>query len=209
MEEKSVLWLNDARAGYEEISAICYKYGRAFRKQSVLCPCGDGPDSAFLKYFLAAFRYLELTGLACVDYNSNGQGHLRAWAAGRAGPDQAADMDIPSHGDILEPFSQDLMEKCDVIATMPPDSLFDDVLLFAVEMGKKFLLLGHIRHGGDGTGRDLLARGGMWMRPGLGGKITVSLSVGGPLPDSGWWRDDGLAVQAASGDLAWFGNLEV
>ena len=141
-------YLEDARTCYEEVSETCYKLRRAFFGKSVLCPCGDGPGTAFHRYFRVSFGWLCLQELVCVDYVPEGPGVSWLYRSA-AGALSMRETKLPCHGSIFDSWCQSFFDACDVVATMPPDSIFAECLTEIVDRGKDFLLFGHISHKED------------------------------------------------------------
>lgn len=206
--EEDRSYLENAAACYEEVSEACYGLRKAFHGHTVLCPCGDGPGSAFHKYFRTGFGWLRLSGLACLGYGGDRQGTL--WSYFPAGGALSMrEEPAPCRGSVEEPWVQALFGTYDIVATMPPDSLFDECLSLTSAYGKGFLFLGHAVHMEDGPAMDLARAGKLRAFPGLGGRAKITLPGGGPRPIRNWWRDETGTIRAGLPDLLWYTNLSL
>ena len=201
-------YLEDARTCYEEVSETCYKLRWAFFGKSVLCPCGDGPGTAFHRYFRVSFGWLCLQELVCVDYVPEGPGVSWLYQSA-AGALSMRETKLPCHGSIFDSWCQSFFDACDVVATMPPDSIFAECLTEIVDRGKDFLLFGHISHKEDPIAKRLGSEGRLKILPSLDKRGKILLPENGDLPEKDWWRDETGQLRAALPELVWYTSLDV
>ena len=127
-------------------------YKDFFKGKKVLCNCNDGKIngewSAFAQYFSMNFEHLGLKQLTCVSYNEDGHGMKYVYCGDKNGNRIADEFEwevteLNGHGDFSDEEGQQMMQKCDVVVTNPPFSLFRDFVAQLVKYDKKFLIIGN------------------------------------------------------------------
>ena len=116
---------------------------------------------------------------------------------------------LPCHGSIFDSWCQGFFDACDVVATMPPDSIFAECLTEIVDRGKDFLLFGHISHKEDPIAKRLGSEGWLKILPSLDKRGKILLAENGDLPEKDWWRDETGQLRAALPELVWYTSLDI
>ena len=137
----------------EDIEKELKNYKDFFKGKKVLCNCNDGKIngawSAFAQYFSMNFEHLGLKKLTCVSYNEDGHGMKYVYQGDKNGNHIADDIEwevteLDGHGDFSDDEGCQMMQKCDVVVTNPPFSLFRDFMTQLVRYDKKFLIIGNM-----------------------------------------------------------------
>lgn len=101
-----------------------------FRGKAVVCPCNDGPGSAFCEFFRDNFEVLGLRDLVCVEYPT-----------GRVYRGRQEQEELKGNGDCLGDEVQNLIQDADIICTNPPFSLLRPFIVSLLEKKKDFLVM--------------------------------------------------------------------
>lgn len=116
---------------YKDIEQEVMKFQNYFKNKIVYCPC-DNQNSQFRKFFIDNYDKLELDGLysSAIDgntiyYNGHGFAYLES-----------------NNIDITGEEYLSILQKCDIVVTNPPFSLFVGFLDTIVENHKDFLIVG-------------------------------------------------------------------
>ena len=128
----------------EDIEKELKYYKDFFKGKVVYCNCdrADGENrSNFFVYFVENFKEFGLKRLICTSYNKGGKGRLCIYN-GNTNLNNIIDMD--GDGDFRSEECIKWLEKCDVVVTNPPFSLFRDFVAQLVKYGKKFLIIGNM-----------------------------------------------------------------
>ena len=129
---------------FEDIEKELKYYKDFFKDKVVYCNCDrvDGENrSNFFVYFTKYFKEFGLKRLICTSYNKGGKGRLCIYD-GNTNLNDIIDMD--GDGDFRSEECVKWLEKCDVVVTNPPFSLFRDFVAQLVKYDKKFLIIGNI-----------------------------------------------------------------
>ena len=127
----------------EDIEKELKYYKDFFKGKVVYCNCdrADGENrSNFFVYFVENFKEFGLKRLICTSYNKGGKGRLCIYD-GDTNLNNIIDMD--GDGDFRSEECIKWLEKCDVVVTNPPFSLFREYVAQLMEYGKKFLIIGN------------------------------------------------------------------
>lgn len=128
----------------EDIEKELKYYKDFFKDKVVYCNCdrADGENrSNFFVYFAENFKEFGLKRLICTSYNKGGKGKLFIYD-GDTNLNDIIDMD--GDGDFRSEECVKWLEKCDVVVTNPPFSLFRDFVAQLVKYDKKFLIIGNM-----------------------------------------------------------------
>lgn len=147
----------------EHLEHATYKryYNRDDGK-TVICPC-DGPDSAFVEYFLKNFKELHLKELIAFCYNPEGKGMMlrydgsrefpcpeRPWAMEnmdaplKAPQWEVVDSDCDFRSDFVKETIKGILYGHLVIVTNPPFSLFREFITWATTFPCHLICLGNM-----------------------------------------------------------------
>ena len=138
-------------------------YKEYFKGKIVYCPCDkvyNDYRSNFAEYFIRNFHTLGLKKLICTQFNPTGKGTLTeydfdtcgvGWEYdGHMNPCESFDESdintyfLKGNGSFDSDECKAIMQKCDVIVTNPPFSLFRPFMEQVMDMGKKFLVIGNM-----------------------------------------------------------------
>ena len=121
-------------------------YKRHFCNKIVFCNCDDPRNSNFFRFFVQNFDNLGLKKLICLSYNrSNGHGYYYEYSGNEKKYPEIGDLTkLIGNGDFRSNESKELLEKCDIVVTNPPFSLFREYVNQLVEFKKKFLIIGSV-----------------------------------------------------------------
>ena len=123
----------------EDIRAEVDRYIQFFKGKSVFCNCNDGQNSQFFKYFLANFDTFELTRLVTIGYNEEGAGIMYEVCADSNKTTKATVLEGNGSFDSRESIAE--LDKCDIVCTNPPFSVFRDYVELLTSHGKQFLIV--------------------------------------------------------------------
>lgn len=132
---------------YNDIEMELREYADCFRGKRVFCNCNDGAGSKFLEFFLTMFSIYGLRGLYGMQYEDYGQGRLFSMEGkNERRAFRIEDMTVTTlsgDGGYRTRESLEMLDKCDLVITNPPFSLFRDFVALLVEKGKQFLIIGN------------------------------------------------------------------
>lgn len=127
----------------EDIEKELKYYKDFFKGKVVYCNCdiADGENrSNFFVYFVENFKEFGLKRLICTSYNKGGKGRLCIYD-GDTNLNNIIDME--GNGDFRSEECIKWLEKCDVVVTNPPFSLFREYVAQLIKYDKKFLIIGN------------------------------------------------------------------
>lgn len=111
---------------YEDIENEVQHYKEYLKGKSVYCPCDDYRFSNFVKYFKDNFEDLGLTELVATNYDI-GDGAYEYHYDGKK------EIIIKTSGTGSYWEHTDLRDKCNIVITNPPFSLFRDFMKWLEE----------------------------------------------------------------------------
>lgn len=114
----------------KDIDSELDKFKPSFKDKVVYCPCDSGM-SEFPKYFIDNFEELGLKGLYYTSIDDDGYYY-----------DRDGLKRICGNVDITKQEYIEILEKCDIVVTNPPFSLFISFLNGIIEHRKQFLIVG-------------------------------------------------------------------
>lgn len=147
----------------EEINFYyCYN-PEVFKNKTVLCPCNDGANSNFTKFFVDNFKKFGLKKLIGVSYSDekdnleninnielnspffNEEKHKKCGGLFVCENNEQIKFSgyLNSNGDFRSKEVTDLRNESDFIITNPPFSLFREFVAWIFEKDKKFIILGN------------------------------------------------------------------
>lgn len=131
---------------FDDINTEVMGYRKHFQNKVVFCNCNDGLDSQFLQFFLLNFDAFQLKRLVCIDYKPNGSATKYEVNGDMNGDGIITEADIvqtPLEGDGSFGSAESIaeLEKCDIVCTNPPFSLFRDFMAIILKSGKQFLVI--------------------------------------------------------------------
>ena len=173
----------------EDVDNELSHYSKYFSGKKVYCPC-DGPQSEIFRWFLSNFNSLNIKDLCATSFSFEGTGRLIYVRDGEI----KIDRPMKGDGDFRNDESLKLMERCDIVVTNPPFSLFRDILSRCLNFGKKFILLGNMNESVTSSIFPLMKTGEVHY---------------GYTRQTGFNQPDGDKKKYVHGMTRWFTNLPV
>ena len=152
---------------YETIEAeinfyYCYN-PEVFENKTILCPCNDGANSNFTKFFVDNFKKFGLKKLIGVSYSDekdnleninnielnspffNEEKHKKCGGLFICENNEQIKFSgyLNSKGDVRSKEVTELRDESDFVITNPPFSLFREFVVWIFEKDKKFIILGN------------------------------------------------------------------
>ena len=132
---------------FSDINDEVTKYKKYFKGKSVFCNCNDGLNSQFLHFFLKNFDAFQLTRLVGIAYTPNGKGikydlYDDINHDGFITEEDFVVTELEGDGAFNTDESIAELEKCDIVCTNPPFSLFRDYIDLLMKYHKQFLIIG-------------------------------------------------------------------
>lgn len=149
-----------------EIEQELKNYIIQFKGKSVYCNCDDIMGSNFVRYFLTNFTTLGLKELIISGYSitpisksvlgesskaiitdTNGSlssAQILSFVAAGIKGELSCVKVTPGSGDFRAPDNLELLQRCDIVVTNPPFSLFREYTNIIMSYNKKFLILGSL-----------------------------------------------------------------
>ena len=131
---------------FDDINAEVIRYRKFFKGKSVFCNCNDGLDSQFFNFFLKNFDAFQLVRLVAIKYNENGHG-VKYEVSDDINKDGFIDEEdivttnLLGDGGFGTDESITELEKCDIVCTNPPFSVFRDFVELLTSHKKQFLIV--------------------------------------------------------------------
>ena len=129
---------------YIDVAKELMHYKEHFKGKIVLCNCDDPTWSAFWKYFHLNFAELGLKKLISTHYDREETTYKMEYEGGDDNDIGAGIKTLlEGNGDFRNQECIDLLDKCDIVVTNPPFSLFRDYVAILMEHKKNFLIIGN------------------------------------------------------------------
>jgi len=125
---------------FDEIREELQDYKAHFKDKIVVCPCNDGKNSNFYRYFALNFKTLELKKLITTTFNIN-ELNLKGTKI-EITSDGMSETQLRGQGDFRSDEVKEIIAQADIIVTNPPFSLFRELIDIAQSGQKKFLIVG-------------------------------------------------------------------
>ena len=201
---------------YEDIEAEVMKYRRYFKDKVVYLPCDDPAEkkSEFWSFFVDNFDFFGIKKLIATHYDENGKAY-KIWIDGDTTGDgyiddgDAQQEDLIGNGDFRSPECVEILEKCDIVCTNPPFSMFREFVNILTQYDKDFLILGNNNALSYQNIFSLIKENKMWC--GYSCNKNIIFKVG-----EGYAYDEKLTKQINDGDkygtvpaITWFTTLPV
>lgn len=132
---------------FSDINNEVTKYKKYFKNKSVFCNCNDGLNSQFIQFFIKNFDAFQLTRLVGISYAPNGTATKYELYDDINHDGFITEADIVTttlegDGSFSTPESIAELEKCDIVCTNPPFSVFREYVDLLMKYNKKFLIIG-------------------------------------------------------------------
>ena len=199
-------------------------YTTHFKGKHVFCNCDDPEESSFWRYFALNFNRLGLSRLTSTHYKENGQSYrLDIY---KDVPEEVKDkptfitlegsnIDIPlgyitdlkEDGDFRSDESIDILQKCDIVVTNPPFSLFREFIAQLFEYQKDFLVIGNQNAITYKEIFGYLKTNQMWLGANYG-DMAFKVPAHYEPRKTRFWIDDFGQKWRSMGNICWFTNLD-
>ncbi len=127
-----------------DIEAELRHYYDRLRGKVVYCNCDDPEISRFWEYFDDNFDLIGLNGLIATHYVPGGTSYVseirRDFLTGRR--TYPTRRPLAGDGDFRSDECIELLDRCDVVVTNPPFSLFREFVALLMGHGKEFIVIG-------------------------------------------------------------------
>ena len=185
-----------------------------FSGKTVLLPCDDPEWSNFTKYFALNFESLGVKKLISTSYApANSQENGRIFVLER---DVTCDGKINIHniewdylngdGDFRSEEVTALRDEADMVITNPPFSLFREFMVWLVEGGVEFSVIGNMNAIAYKEIFPLIKGNDMWLGVSRMGAKYFALPSNAPVK-ANQHEENGVRFQKF-GNIAWFTNIE-
>ena len=124
---------------YETVDKMIKPLANNIYNKVIYCPCDYYANSNFVKYFIDNFDKLKLNKLIATNYANELSGE-KAYKFVKTKENELI-MPLDGDGDFRSAECIALMEKCDVVITNPPFSLFREFLKLINIKNKEFVLI--------------------------------------------------------------------
>lgn len=174
-----------------------------FRDRTILLPCDDPDWSNFTKYFAERFEQLGLKKLISTSYAADG-GNGKVFVLG--GENEPQWGYLAGDGDFRSDEVTALRDEADMVITNPPFSLFREFMVWLVEGGVEFSVIGNMNAIACKEIFPLIKGNGMWLGASRMGAKCFALPSNAPVK-ANQYEENGVRFQKF-GNIAWFTNIE-
>ena len=174
-----------------------------FRGKVVLLPCDDPEASNFTKCFAERFEQLGLKKLISTSYAADG-GNGKAFVI--EGENEPQWGYLAGDGDFRSDEVTALRDEADVVITNPPFSLFREFMVWLVEGGVEFSVIGNMNAIACKEIFPLIKGNEMWLGASRMGAKCFALPSNAPVK-ANQYEENGVRFQKF-GNIAWFTNIE-
>ena len=174
-----------------------------FRGKVVLLPCDDPEASNFTKYFAERFEQLGLKKLISTSYADDGGNGKVLVLEGENEPQWGY---LAGDGDFRSDEVTALRDEADMVITNPPFSLFREFMVWLVEGGVEFSVIGNMNTIACKEIFPLIKGNEMWLGASRMGAKCFALPSNAPVK-ANQYEENGVRFQKF-GNIAWFTNIE-
>ena len=174
-----------------------------FRGKTILLPCDDPDWSNFTKYFTEHFGQLGLKKLISTSYAADG-GNGKVFVL--EGENEPKWGHLAGDGDFRSDEVTALRDEADMAITNPPFSLFREFMVWLVEGGVEFSVIGNMNAITYKEIFPLIKGNEMWLGASRMGAKCFALPSNAPVKAS-QREENGVRFQKF-GNIAWFTNIE-
>ena len=174
-----------------------------FRGKTVLLPCDDPDWSNFTKYFAERFEQLGLKKLISTSYAADGGNGKVFVLEGENDPQREY---LAGDGDFRSDEVTALRDEADMVITNPPFSLFREFMVWLVEGGVEFSVIGNMNAIACKEIFPLIKGNEMWLGASRMGAKCFALPSNAPVK-ANQYEEKGVRFQKF-GNIAWFTNIE-
>lgn len=174
-----------------------------FRGKVVLLPCDDPEASNFTKYFTERFEQLGLKKLISTSYAADGGNGKVFVLEGENEPQWGY---LAGDGDFRSDEVTALRDEADMVITNPPFSLFREFMVWLVEDGVEFSVIGNMNAITCKEIFPLIKGNEMWLGASRMGAKYFALPSNAPVK-ANQHEENGVRFQKF-GNIAWFSNIQ-
>lgn len=184
-------------------------YKKHLKNKIVLCNCDDPKSSAFWKYLHLNFSEFGLKKLVSTYYNENGVAFKTEYTGGDDNDiEKGVKTQLNGNGDFRSEECLNILDKCDVVITNPPFSLFRDFVDVLMRYKKKFLVLGNMNAVCYKQIFPFIKNNLLWFGVSIhssGANFYIPNDY--PLNKKNWGKDETGRIFVKLGMVRWFTNL--
>ena len=178
-----------------------------FRDKIVLLPCDSPEESNFTKFFALNFNKLGLKKLISTSYAPWGKGRIHVTEQGANLDKEYLKWDyLEGDGDFRSEEVTALRDEADMVITNPPFSLFREFMVWLVEGGVEFSVIGNMNAIACKEIFPLIKGNEMWLGASRMGSKCFALPSNAPVK-ANQYEENGVRFQKF-GNIAWFTNIE-
>ena len=174
-----------------------------FRGKAILLPCDDPDWSNFTKYFVERFEQLGLKKLISTSYAADGGNGKVFVLEGENEPQWGY---LAGDGDFRSDEVTALRDEAGMVITNPPFSLLREFMMWLVEGGVEFSVIGNMNAVACKEIFPLIKGNEMWLGASRMGAKCFALPSNAPAKAS-QYEENGIRFQKF-GNIAWFTNIE-
>lgn len=184
-------------------------YKKHLKDKIVLCNCDDPKSSAFWKYLHLKFSELGLKKLVSTYYNENGFAFKTEYTGGDDEDiEKGVKTALKGNGDFRSEECLNSLDKCDIVITNPPFSLFRDFVDVLMRYKKKFLILGNLNAVAYKQIFPFIKNNLLWLGVSINsGGANFYIPEGYPVTTKNWGKDETGKIFVKLGTIRWFTNL--
>lgn len=185
-------------------------YKKQLKNKTVLCNCDDPNSSAFWKYLHLNFSDLGLKKLVSTYYNEKGFAFKTEYTGGDDNNiENGVKTVLKGNGDFRSEECLNILDKCDIVITNPPFSLFRDFVDVLMKYKKKFLILGNMNAVTYKQIFSFIKNNLLWYGVSIhSGSTKFYIPKDYPITTKNWGKDETGKIYVKFGGIRWFTNLD-
>lgn len=185
-------------------------YKKHLKNKIVLCNCDNPNSSAFYKYLHLNFSELGLKKLVSTYYNENGFAFKTEYTGGNDNDiEKGVKTLLKGNGDFRSEECLNILDKCDIVITNPPFSLFRDFVDVLMKYKKKFLILGNMNASCYKQIFPFIKNNLLWYGVSIhSGGVNFYIPKDYSITTKNWGKDARGKIYVEVGGIRWFTNLE-
>ena len=185
-------------------------YKKHLKNKIVLCNCDNPNLSAFWKYLHLNFSELGLKKLVSTYYNETGVAFKTEYTGGDDNDiEKGVKTPLKGNGDFRSEECLNILDKCDVVITNPPFSLFRDFVDVLMKYKKKFLVLGNMNAICYKQIFPFIKNNLLWYGVSIhSGGTNFYIPKNHPIATKNWGKDETGKIYVEIGNIRWFTNLD-
>lgn len=185
-------------------------YKKHLKNKIVLCNCDNPKLSAFWKYLHLNFSELGLKKLVSTYYNEKGLVFKTEYTGGNDNDiKKGVKTPLKGNGDFRSEECLNILDKCDIVITNPPFSLFRDFVDVLMKYKKKFLILGNMNAVTYKQIFPFIKNNLLWYGVSIHSSTTkFYIPKDYPITNKNWGKDETGKIYVEFRSIRWFTNLD-